>query len=57
MLILILTFIIVKGIISPIGHVVSTNVTAVLSSSFIEGYQTMDALAGLLFATVITRMS
>ncbi|MDR5587951.1 MULTISPECIES: branched-chain amino acid transport system II carrier protein [Clostridium] len=54
MLILILTFIIVKGIISPIGHVVSTNVTAVLSSSFIEGYQTMDALAGLLFATVIT---
>ena len=54
MLIIILTFIIVKGIISPIGHVVSTNVTSVLSSSFIEGYQTMDALAGLLFATVIT---
>ncbi|MBN1053298.1 branched-chain amino acid transport system II carrier protein [Clostridium cagae] len=53
-LILILTFIIVKGVISPIGHVVSTDATSVLSSSFIEGYQTMDALAGLLFASVIT---
>ncbi|ACD51610.1 branched-chain amino acid transport system II carrier protein [Clostridium botulinum] len=53
-LILILTFIIVKGIISPIGHVVSTDATSVLSSSFIEGYQTMDALAALLFASVIT---
>ncbi|ACD23466.1 branched-chain amino acid transport system II carrier protein [Clostridium botulinum] len=53
-LILILTFIIVKGVVSPIGHVVSTDATSVLSSSFIEGYQTMDALAGLLFASVIT---
>ncbi|GAA0076886.1 branched-chain amino acid transport system II carrier protein [Clostridium sp. CTA-5] len=54
MLILILTFIIIKGIIFPIGHVTSTGATSVLPSSFIEGYQTMDALAGLLFATVIT---
>lgn len=53
-LILILTFLIVKGIISPIGDIVSTDATSVLSLSFIEGYQTMDALAGLLFASIIT---
>ncbi|AFS78894.1 branched-chain amino acid transport system carrier protein BrnQ [Gottschalkia acidurici 9a] len=54
MLILILSFIIIKGIVFPIGNIVHTNVTSVLSFSFIEGYQTMDALAGLLFASVIT---
>lgn len=54
MLILILSFIIIKGIIFPIGDIVSTDATSVLPSSFIEGYQTMDALAGLLFASVIT---
>ncbi len=54
MLILILTFIIVKGIIFPIGNIIHTDVTSVLPLSFIEGYQTMDALAGLLFASVIT---
>ncbi|WP_291583653.1 branched-chain amino acid transport system II carrier protein [Clostridium sp. UBA6640] len=53
-LILILTFLIVKGIIFPIGDIISTDATSVLSLSFIEGYQTMDALAGLLFASIIT---
>ncbi|WP_315081432.1 branched-chain amino acid transport system II carrier protein [uncultured Clostridium sp.] len=53
-LIFILTLIIIKGIISPIGYVVPTNATSVLPSSFIEGYQTMDALAALLFASIIT---
>lgn len=53
-LILILSFIIIKGVLSPIGNVISTGANSVLSSSFIEGYQTMDALAGLLFASVIT---
>lgn len=53
-LILILSFIIIKGVLSPIGNVISTSANSVLSSSFIEGYQTMDALAGLLFASVIT---
>lgn len=53
-LIIILSFIIIKGIISPIGSIVHTDVNSVLSFSFIEGYQTMDALAGLLFASVIT---
>ncbi|HAG43681.1 MAG TPA: branched-chain amino acid transport system II carrier protein, partial [Clostridium sp.] len=53
-LIVILTFLIVKGILFPIGDIIHTDATSVLSLSFIEGYQTMDALAGLLFASIIT---
>ena len=53
-LIVILTIVIVKGVISPIGEIVSTDATNVLSTSLLEGYQTMDALAALLFAGVIT---
>ena len=53
-LIVVLTFLIVKGIIFPIGDIIHTDVTSVLPLSFIEGYQTMDALAGLLFASIIT---
>ena len=53
-LIIVLTIIIAKGIISPIGDIVSTNATNILSTSLLEGYQTMDALAALLFAGVIT---
>ena len=53
-LIIILAIVIVKGVISPIGEIVSTDATNVLSTSLLEGYQTMDALAGLLFSSVIT---
>ncbi|EKY24168.1 branched-chain amino acid transport system II carrier protein [Clostridium celatum] len=53
-LIVILTIVIVKGIVSPIGEIASTGATSVLSTSLLEGYQTMDALAALLFAGVIT---
>lgn len=53
-LIIILTIIITKGIISPIGEIVPTGATNILSASLLEGYQTMDALAALLFAGVIT---
>ena len=53
-LIVILTIVIVKGVISPIGEISSTGATSVLSTSLLEGYQTMDALAALLFAGVIT---
>ncbi|MGL5152507.1 MAG: branched-chain amino acid transport system II carrier protein [Clostridium sp.] len=52
-LILILSLLILKGIISPIGGVVSTEATSVLSTSLVEGYQTMDAIAALLFAAII----
>lgn len=53
-LIIILTIVIVKGIISPIGEIAPTGATSILSTSLIEGYQTMDALGALLFAGVIT---
>lgn len=53
-LIAILAIIIVKGIIFPIGEVLSTGTTNVLATSLTEGYQTMDALGGLLFATMIS---
>lgn len=53
-LLIILSVIILKGILFPIGEIVSTDATSVLATSLTEGYQTMDALAGLLFASIIT---
>lgn len=53
-LLIILAIIIFKGIISPIDAIESTGATSVLSSSFLEGYQTMDALAALLFAAIVS---
>lgn len=54
LLLIILAVIIIKGLIFPIGEVLNTGATDVLSTSFTEGYQTMDALGGLLFATMIS---
>lgn len=53
-LMILLVFLIVKGFISPIGFIVETNSINVFSSSLLEGYQTMDAIAALLFAGIIT---
>ncbi len=53
-LLILLVVLIVKGIVSPIGEIVNTNASAVLSTSLIEGYQTMDALGALLFASIVT---
>ena len=53
-LLIILAIIIFKGIIFPIGNITTTNVPSVFSSSFLEGYQTMDALAALLFAAIVS---
>ena len=53
-LLIILAIIIFKGIISPIDAIESTGATSVLASSFLEGYQTMDALAALLFAAIVS---
>lgn len=53
-LLITLLILIIKGIVSPIGNLIDTNASSVFSNSLIEGYQTMDALAGLIFATVIT---
>lgn len=53
-LLIILIVIIIKGIFMPIGEITNTNAQNVLSSSLIEGYQTMDAIAALLFAAIVT---
>lgn len=53
-LIILLVILIVKGAFMPIGDIVGTNAVNVLSSSLLEGYQTMDTLAALLFAGIIT---
>ncbi|MBU5454772.1 branched-chain amino acid transport system II carrier protein [Caproiciproducens sp. MSJ-32] len=54
-LIILLGFIIIKGLLIPIDKIVSTNAVNVFSSSLLEGYQTMDAIAALLFAGIITK--
>ena len=53
-LLILLIVLIVKGVFMPIGELTSTNVQNVFSSTLIEGYQTMDAIAALLFAAIIT---
>ena len=53
-LLILLVVIIVKGIFMPIGTIADTSTEKVLSSSLLEGYQTMDAIAALLFAAIIT---
>lgn len=53
-LLVLLAVIIIKGVIFPIGEILSTDAADVFATSFTEGYQTMDALGGLLFATMIS---
>ena len=53
-LMIILFILIVKGLVMPIGNVVETNAINVFPHSLLEGYQTMDAIAALLFAGMIT---
>ena len=53
-LLVILLVLIIKGILVPIGPVTTASIDSVFSRAIIEGYQTMDALAGLLFSSVIT---
>lgn len=53
-LMIILFILIVKGLIMPIGNVLETNAINVFPNSLLEGYQTMDAIAALLFAGMIT---
>lgn len=48
-----LAIIIAKGIISPIGQPITTNIVNPFSKAFSEGYQTMDALASTVFAGII----
>lgn len=48
-----LIWIIVKGILSPIGPTVPGVVENAFTSGFREGYQTMDAMASIVFAEII----
>ena len=54
LLLILLAVIIIKGIIFPIGDIMDTGAVNVFATSFTEGYQTMDALGGLLFAAMVS---
>lgn len=48
-----LLVLIAKGVMSPVGGVTQTALDNVFSSSLVEGYQTMDALAAVCFGGII----
>ncbi|MDO4528597.1 MAG: branched-chain amino acid transport system II carrier protein [bacterium] len=52
-LLVVLIAIIVKGIFIPIGEIAPLEVSDVFVSSFKEGYQTMDAIAAVMFGGII----
>ncbi|WP_267901312.1 branched-chain amino acid transport system II carrier protein [Clostridium tagluense] len=52
-LLLMLAVIIVKGIIDPIGPIVATSYQGGFSKALIEGYQTTDAMTGVIFSSII----
>lgn len=52
-LLVVLVIIISKGLISPIGEIATLEVSQVFTSSFKEGYQTMDAIAAVIFASIV----
>ncbi|MGH4050319.1 MAG: branched-chain amino acid transport system II carrier protein [Clostridium sp.] len=52
-LLFMLAIIIFKGIIDPIGPIVNTSYKGGFSKALIEGYQTMDAMASVVFAGII----
>lgn len=54
-LLVVLAIIIFKGISSPIGEIVTTNTTNNFRFGFYNGYQTMDTLAAIIFASIILK--
>ncbi|WZL72691.1 branched-chain amino acid transport system II carrier protein [Clostridiaceae bacterium 35-E11] len=52
-LLVIVAVIIMKGIFSPLGAPVATGLANPFSQGFTEGYQTMDALASIVFGGII----
>jgi LIVCS family branched-chain amino acid:cation transporter len=52
-LVVTLALIILKGIFTPLGPIVDKGFTNAFGNGFREGYQTMDALASLVFAEII----
>lgn len=54
-ILVILAAIAVFGLTTDIGTPIDRNITSVFSKGFIEGYQTMDALASVIFGVVIVK--
>ncbi|MGL5439022.1 MAG: branched-chain amino acid transport system II carrier protein [Filifactoraceae bacterium] len=54
-LLIVLLGIIVKGVITPIGDIVSVENSARFSRGFVEGYQTMDALGAVILAGIVIK--
>jgi LIVCS family branched-chain amino acid:cation transporter len=52
-LLIVISTIIIKGIVSPIGTIVATDLSGPLSTGFVNGYQTMDALASIVLGGLI----
>lgn len=52
-LLVMLSLIVVKGITTPIGSIVETQAVNVLPGALLEGYQTMDAMASVIFSSII----
>ncbi len=53
LLLITLTWIILKGIFSPMGSITGSELEGPTGRGFREGYQTMDALASLVFAQIV----
>ena len=52
-LLIVLISIVIKGIFVPIGEIVPVSYDNVFVSAFKEGYQTMDAIAAVIFGSII----
>lgn len=52
-----LSFLIIKGVFNPVAEPVSVDPTHVFSKSLLEGYQTMDALAAVIFSNMVLSTS
>ncbi|MGI6225565.1 MAG: branched-chain amino acid transport system II carrier protein [Peptococcales bacterium] len=55
LLILFLGLIIFKGVINPLGSIGASNYTNPFSQGFLEGYNTMDAIASVIFGMIIVK--
>lgn len=52
-LLVMLAIIIIKGLVLPLGPVVNTNFKGAFSTSLLEGYQTMDTMGSVIYASII----
>ncbi|OFI06953.1 branched-chain amino acid transport system 2 carrier protein [Clostridium acetireducens DSM 10703] len=52
-LLVMLSVIIIKGIVNPIGTITPTDFQGTFSKSLLEGYQTMDVMTSVMFASII----